>query len=87
MPYLGTPLHIQLREKLSDAGVNVGRLDTIDHSSCPEDPDLVVRPSDWFGGAGDDVPAEGGEGAGGEGEATNPEAIPGPTNPDENEVF
>lgn len=39
---------MQLRQKLADASVNVRRLDTINHNNCPEDPDLVIRPSDWF---------------------------------------
>lgn len=46
---ISIPLPIQLRQKLADASVEVERLDTISHSNCPKDPDLVIRPSDWFG--------------------------------------
>lgn len=46
--YLHPSLPIQLRLKLADASVNVERLNRISHSNCPEEPDLVIRPSDWF---------------------------------------
>ncbi|KAK3870826.1 hypothetical protein Pcinc_024014 [Petrolisthes cinctipes] len=59
-PTLDPEIVSQLREQLSATGANVERMDSIDHSNCPEDPDLVVRPSDWFGADEGDAPTEGG---------------------------